>query len=333
MVPFSMKHRLWLAAGAVLGSAMLTPYACLAQSGFPNKVITLVSAFPTGGTTDIVARAIAPPLGQALGVSVIVENRVGAAGMLATDHVAKAKPDGYTLLVTTATTVLILPHTSDTVLPYDAQKDLVGITLMGIAPEVLAVNPKVPATNLKELIALAGKRQVTLASSGTGGLPHLVIELLRSSASGARIVHVPFKGAGPAVIDTLGGHVDGIFVDLPAVATQIKANQLRGITVANNRRSEFLPDLQTSVEQGFPNVIGVNWTGILAPAGTPRPVIDKLHAALLNMLKLDAVKKALALSSVEVSVSATPADFAKFLAVEYKKWAKVVEDAGMKPTR
>lgn len=332
MVLFSLKHRLRIVTVAVLGSAFVAPYACLAQSDFPNKAITLVSAFPTGGTTDIVARAIAPPLGQALGVSVIVENRAGAAGMIATDHVAKAKPDGHTLLVTTATTVLILPHTSDNV-SYDAQKDLVGITLMGIAPEVLAVNPRVPATNLKELIALAGKKQVTLASSGNGGLPHLVIELLRSSIGGQRIVHVPFKGAGPAVIDTLGGHVDGIFVDLPAVATQIKAKQLRGITVANNRRSEFLPDVPTSVEQGFPHVVGVNWTGILAPAGTPRPVIDKLHAALLNAVKLDAVKRALALSAVEVSVSATPADFSKFLAVEYKKWEKVVEVAGMKPTR
>lgn len=334
MTRIRQTRRPWISAAklcvvtCVLMWLDLSP--ALAESAYPNRPITLVSAFAPGGTTDIIARAIAQPLGQALGTSVIVEDRAGASGTIAANYVARANPDGYTLLVTTASPVVVLPHTSTSV-PYVPKTDLTGITLMGITPEVLAINPKVPANNLKELVALSTKRPVTIASSGTGGLPHLTIELLRSAAKGGRIVHVPYRAAGPAVTDVLGEHVDGVFVDLPAVFIQIRANQLRGISVANTRRSDFLPTLETSGEQGCPTVVGVNWTGIMAPGKTPKAIINKLHDALLNVMKLDAVKRAMSLSAVEVSVSATPDDFNKFIMQEDLKWARVVKDAGIKP--
>ena len=320
----------WLAAFSVAAFAMLPAWA---HADYPDKVITLVSGFAPGGSTDIIARALAPALSQLLGVPVIVDVKAGAAGIVGADYIAKAKPDGYTFLVTTSSPMAILPHTSETALPYDAQKDIFGISLIGITPEVLAINTKVPARNLKELVDLAKTRQVTVGSSGTGGLPHLVIELLRNSARDAKILHVPFKSAAPALTDTLGGHVDAIFVDLPALYTQIRDGALRGIAVANDRRSEFLPDMATTVEQGFPGVIGVNWSGLFAPANTPKPIVDKIHAALLTVMKQEAVKKAMASAAIEPSVSATPADFQRFIATEYGKWGKVATDAGLAQKR
>jgi tripartite-type tricarboxylate transporter receptor subunit TctC len=315
-------------AVAFAAVVLLIPRSAPAASVFPDKPIKLISAFAAGGTTDIVARAISQPLGQLLGVPVIVEDRIGATGTIAANYVATSQPDGYILLVTTASPVVVVPHTSDEV-RYDPKKDLAAVTLIGITPEVLAINPKVAATNLKELVALSESRQITIASSGEGGLPHLVIELLRSSSSD-RIVHVPFKAAGPAVIDTLGGHVDGVIVDLPAVFSQIMSNQLRGIAVANVKRSEFLPNLPTTGELGFPKVVGVNWTGIMAPGGTPPAVIDKLYAALIQVMKLESVKKAMALAAIEVSVSSSPSEFTRFIATEDEKWKTVVKDAGIK---
>lgn len=325
-----VTRRRSLAALAVAAIALLPAWA---RADYPEKVITLISGFAPGGSTDIIARALAPAMSQLLGVPVIVDVKAGAAGIVGADFIAKAKPDGYTFLVTTSSPMAILPHTSENPLPYDAQKDITGISLIGITPEVLAINTKVPAKNLKELVELAKTRQVTIGSSGTGGLPHLVIELLRNSTPNAKILHVPFKSAAPALTDTLGGHVDGIFVDLPALYVQIKENALHGIAVANERRSEFLPDMPTTVEQGFPGVIGVNWSGLFAPANTPKPIIDKVHAALLAAMKTDPVKKVLAGAAVEPSVSATPADFQKFIAAEYDKWGKVAKDAGLAQKR
>jgi tripartite-type tricarboxylate transporter receptor subunit TctC len=329
MMLSSLKRSAWVAAVAVLSAAVLAPFACAESSDFPNKRITLVVGFAPGGSNDIIARTIAQPLAQLLGVPVVVENRVGAAAMIGANHVAKSNPDGYTLLVTSASPLVITPQTHDSV-PYDAQKDFTGISVIGITPEALAINPKVPAANLKELLDLVKKKDLTLASAGSGGLPHLAIELFKSSAAGAHVVHVPYNGAGPAVNDALAGHVDGVVMDLPAVYTYIKAGRLRGIALANDSRSEFLPDLQTSGEQGLPGFVAVNWIGLLAPAKTPQPVIDKLHQALLSVMKTAEVKKTLAQSAVQVSVSETPADFQKFLVTEYEKWGKIVKDAGAK---
>ena len=205
---------------------------------FPDKPITLIVGFSPGGSNDIAARALAKPLSEILGVSVVVENKVGAAGMIATSHVARSAPDGYTLMVSSASPLVVTPHTAKNV-SYDARKDFAAISLLGITPETLALNPKVPAKTLKEVVDMANKGQLTLASSGTGGLPHLAIELFKSTAGG-NIVHVPYKGAAPAVTDTLAGHVDGVVVDLPAVYKHIQTGGLTGVAMANEKRSGIL---------------------------------------------------------------------------------------------
>jgi len=328
-IRMSTNFRRALLTTVIAGVMASLPFGRTLAADFPNKPIVLVSAFGPGGTTDILARAIAPPLSEALGVPVVVEDRVGGSGTIAVQHVAKSAPDGYTLLVTTASPIVVVPHTSN-IARYEPTKDFAPITLMGITPEVLAVNTDVPATNLKELIALSAKRQVTIGSSGTGGLPHMTIELLRTASEG-RIVHVPFKSAGFAVTDTLGGHVDGTFVDLPALFGQIQSGRLRGITIANTKRSEFLPQLPTSGEQGYPSILGINWTGIMAPAGTPQGTLETLHHALSEVVKLDTIKQAMVAAAIEVSISDSPADFAKFIASEDAKWSKVVKDAGIQP--
>ncbi|HYG42228.1 MAG TPA: tripartite tricarboxylate transporter substrate binding protein [Bordetella sp.] len=318
-----------LAAVASVVSLALPCAAAAQAERFPDRPITLVVGFSAGGSNDIVARAIAQPLGRVLGVPVVVENRVGAAGMIGTAHVAKADPDGYTLMVASASPVVVSPHTQAR-MAYDAKQDFAAISLVGITPEALAMHPKFPAQTLAELIALAKGREITLASSGSGGLPHLAIELFKSAAPGTKIVHVPYKGAAPAVADTLAGHVDGVVVDLPAVYNHILGGRLQGIALANDARSEFLPDLPTSVEQGLPRFVAVNWIGLLAPAGTPQPIIDKIHTALLAVMKQPEVRQTLAQSAVQVPVSESPAAFQQFLNDEYDKWGEVVKVSGAK---
>ena len=319
----------WLTAFAAVGVAGLFSFASAAVAAdFPDHTITLVVGFSPGGSNDITARVISQPLSELLGVSVIVENRVGAAGVISSQHVARSAPDGYTLGVSSASPLVVTPHTMKK-LPYDARKDFTAVSLIGITPEILAINPGVPAANLTELIKLAMTRDVTIASSGVGGLPHMAIELLKSAAPGTRIVHIPYKGAAPAVTDVIAGHVDGVTVDLPAVSAQISDGQLRGIATANDKRSAFLPNLPTSAEQGTQGFVAVNWIGVIAPARTPQPVIDKLHAALVEVMQQDRVKVALANAAVEASVSETPAAFQTFISGEDEKWTKIVKAAGV----
>ncbi len=204
---------------------------------------------------------------------------------------AGSTPDGYTLGVTSASPLVVTPHTLAK-LPYDAKKDFAAVSLLGLTPETLAINPSVPAANLTELIKLAKTRSVTLASSGVGGLPHMAIEPAQDG--GTRYQHCTrsYKGAAPAVTDALAGHVDGVVVDLPAVSNQIADGQLRGIAVANDKRSVFLPNLPTAAEQGVQGFVAVNWIGVIAPARTPQPVIDRLHDALVQIMQQARVRDA-----------------------------------------
>lgn len=320
------RNAIRVASAAVIGGLFTAMPAAWGQSGgFPSKPITLVVGFSPGGSNDIVARAIAQPMSEDLGVPVVVENKVGAAGMIATNHVAKASPDGYTLMVSSASPLVVTPHTSKNV-PYDPLNDFAAVRLLGITPEAMAINPQTPAKNLKEFVALANKQKVTLSSSGNGGLPHLAIELFRSAAGG-NVVHVPYKGAGPAVTDALAGHVDGVVVDLPAVSAQIKDGRLRGIALANDSRSDFLPDLPTSGEQGMPGFVAVNWIGLIAPRQTPQNVINRLHESVSRALARPEVVKRLADAAVEVPRSSTPAQFKTFIAAEHAKWGRIVRDA------
>jgi tripartite-type tricarboxylate transporter receptor subunit TctC len=307
---------------------LLASAASAFAQDYPTKPIKIVVGFPPGGSNDIVARIVAPKLGEILGQPVVVENKPGANATIGTDFVAKSAPDGYTLLLASASPLVITPHTFAKI-PYDTLKDFAGITTVGVTPEAIAVNPSVPVKNLKELVELARTRDVTLSSSGNGGMPHLAIELFKDVSKG-RVVHVPYKGAGPAVTDTLGGHVDGIVMDLPPLFTQIKEGKLRLLAITSDQRAEALPDGPTSVEQGFPTFVAVNWVGVLAPARTPRAVIDRLHAALLKVVADPGVRDALLKSAVGPSTMKSPADFQAFLQKEFDRWGKVARDSNAK---
>lgn len=320
-----LTRRMFRLAAGLACVLMLGIGPASAQS-YPNKPIRLVLGYPPGGSTDVTARIIAPRLSEILGEQVLIENKGGAGGTIASDYVVKAAPDGYTLLLNTSSPLVIAPHTYSKI-PYDTLKDLAAITTIGVTPEALAVNPVVSAKNLKELVQLAQKQDVTISSSGNGTLPHLSIELFKQVSKG-RFVHVPYKGAGPAVTDTVGGHVQGVLMDLPAVLPFIRDGKLRGLAITANERTQFLPDLPTSVEQGFPSLIAVNWLAILAPAKTPRPIIDKLFDALVKAESSPQVKEQLAHAGVAASTTASPEAFHQFIAEEFQKWGKIAKQSG-----
>src|SRR5436190_11037454 len=257
-----MNRRLsWFTA--ILGAAACS--AAFAQP-YPTKPIRLIVGFPPGGSNDIVARQLAPKLTQLLGQQVVVENRPGANATIGTDQVAKAAPDGYTIMLGSSSPLVISPFTYPN-LPYDTLRDLAGITTVASTPEMIAIHPSVPARNLKELVALAKSQpgKLAFASSGNGGLPHLAIELFKTLGK-VNVLHVPYKGAGPAAIDLIGGHVHAMIIDMPALAPYVKNGKLRGIATTAERRAALLPDLPTSGEQGMPGLIAVNWFAIMAPA-------------------------------------------------------------------
>jgi tripartite-type tricarboxylate transporter receptor subunit TctC len=306
---------------------MLLPLVAGAQD-YPTKPIKLVVGFPPGGSNDVVARIIAPKLAEILGQPVVVENRPGANATLGTDFVSKSAPDGYTLTLGSLSPLVISLATYANI-PYDTAKDFAPINTVALTPEVIALHPSTPAKTLPELVELSKQKQVTLSSSGNGGLPHLAIELLKNVSKGD-FLHVPYKGAGPAVIDTLGGHVNGVVMDLPAVATQVKEGKLRAVAVTNRRRTAVLPDVPTSGEQGLDGVQAVNWFALMAPKGTPAPIVAKLNDALLKTVSLPQVKEEFAKVGVEAFTQSSPETFRKFLNEEIARWGKIARDAGAK---
>jgi tripartite-type tricarboxylate transporter receptor subunit TctC len=324
--PIAPKGRSMPRLASLLVSLLVLAAPAFAQD-YPAKPIKLIVGFPPGGSNDIVARIVAPRLSEALGVPVVVENKPGANATIGTDLVAKSAPDGYTLLVASASPLVITPHTFAKI-PYDTLKEFAGVSMIGVTPEAIAVNPKVPVSTLKELVELSRTRDVTLSSSGNGGMPHLAIELFKA-ASGGRIIHVPYKGAGPAVTDTLGGHVDGIVMDLPPIYAQIKEGKLKLLGITSDTRAAVLPDSPTTVEQGFPTFVAVNWVGLVAPAKTPRAVIDKLYAALVKIVADPQVRDQLAQNAVGPATM-EPAAFQRFLASEFERWGKVARDSNAK---
>ncbi len=323
------QARSWASMVVVGGALGCAAGLVQAAPDYPNRPITLVVGFPPGGSNDIVARIIAPKLAAVLGTSVVVENRPGANAIIGTEYVARAKPDGYTLTLGSASPLAISPHTYSK-MPIDPLKDLVGVTTVAATPEVVAVNPKVPANNLAELIALSKTRQINVSSSGNGGLPHLAIELLRQAGAGGRISHVPYKGAGPAVVDTVGGHVEAVIMDLPAVYGMVQEGRLRALATTNTQRAAVLPDLPTSVEQGYPGLLAFNWFAVMAPARTPAAIIERLHAALLEVVQAPEIRAQMLKVGVEPYTQASPAQFARFMTEETRRWGEVARASGAK---
>ena len=293
----------------------------------PGKPVRIIVGFPPGGGADLAARVIAPKLSEAWAHPVIVDNRPGAGGNLATELVAKAAADGHTLILMPGPAALSLfPK-----LPFDLRKDFAPITLAGRAPNVFVVHPSVPASTVKELIALARAHpgKLNYASSGVGLTPHLSGELFRKMTK-VNIVHVPYKGAGPAVTDLVGGHIDLISVSIPAVLGLIKSQRLRAIAVTSPKRWFMLPDVPTLHEAGVPGYELYGWWGMLAPARTPSEIATKLNAASVKGLNAADVRKRFAEEGVEV-VANTPAQFADFFQKEITKWDGLFADAPKPP--
>ncbi len=324
------RIRLALSASgaALLSAALLACTGIAAAQDYPSRPIRLVVGFPPGGSNDLVARVIAPRLAESLGAPVVIENRPGANATIGTAFVATAAPDGYVLTLGSVSPLVLSPFTYEK-LAYDTQRDFAGVSTVALTPEVIALHPSVPVRTMKELIALARKRQISLGSAGNGGLPHLAIELLKN-ASKTPFLHVPFKGAAPAVSDAVAGHIDGIIMDLPAASTMIREGRLRAIAITNSSRSPVLPDTPTSVEQGFPAVNAVNWFALMAPAKTPRPVLDRLHKALIGVTQLAPVREQFAKMGIEPFTQPSPDAFARFLADEMVRWGALVKSSGAK---
>jgi len=312
----------WIAA--LFGSAG----SAIAQD-FPTRPVRLIVAFPAGGPTDFVARLLAEKVTGILGQSVLVENKAGANAAIGADYVAKSPPDGYTLFFTTISAVAMNPHMRAD-LPYDPVRDFTPVSRMVLTKEVLVVGAKSPIKTAKELVELAKQKsgEVPMESTGVGSLPHLALELFQQQA-GIKVVHVPYRGAAPAVTDMLGGQVVGGFLDLPVVMPQIASGNLRALGTASAKRDEVLPDLPTLDEQGIRDVYADNWYALFAPAKTPAPVIAKLNSAFTAALKDPAVSKRL-LAAGAVPAPTTPEEMGAILKSELARWGKIIKDRGIK---
>ena len=308
-------------------SLLLLPTLATAQ-GFPDRPIKLIVPFPAGGPNDIIARVVGLRMSELLKQPVTIDNRGGQGGVLGTDLVAKASADGYTIAISSAGALAISPSMEK--VAYDTLKDLQPITLVAKVPEMLVVVTNVPAKDMKELVALAKAQpgKLNFASSGPGSLPHLAGELFKLTAK-IDIVHVPYRGAAPAVNDLLGQQVQMAFLDLPVLLPQIKAGTLRAIAIGSPERAPTAMDVPTTIEVGMPDLQIENWYGMVAPAGTPADVVAILNKAATEAMRDPAVKGKLA-SQGAILAGDTPEQFRTFIDAEIKKWAKVIKDAGVK---
>jgi tripartite-type tricarboxylate transporter receptor subunit TctC len=321
------RYRYFALMCALFAAAPVGLAAAESQSAqpYPVKSVRLIVPFSPGGGTDILARTLGQQLSQKWGQQVIVDNRAGAGTIIGTEVAAKAAPDGYTVLLTNI--ALALNPALRTKLPYDTLKDLSPVILIASQPNAVAANPALPANSIKELIALAKKSSLNYASSGNGGVGHISGAMF-ALAIGADMVHIPYKGGGPAAIDLIANRVPLAFISLPTVMSYLKSGQLKVLAITDSKRSAAAPDIPT-VSETLPGFTVDNWVGLLAPAGTPQPVIDKLNADILAVIHLDAVRARLTAHGFDVAGS-TPAQFAQTIRSDMTKYAKVIREAGIR---
>ena len=311
---------------AVIG-LLLHAAICFAQ--YPAKPVTIVVGFEPGGGTDTTARIMQPVLGESLGQQIVVENRAGAGGNIAVDHVAKSAPDGYTLVLANVGALAVNPHSLKT--PYDPLKDLAPISMAAEFANVLVVQPALGVNTVADFVKLAKSKPATItyASSGIGGAGHLSGELLRKMA-GIDIVHVPYKGGGPAMQGFLGGQVDSFFATPISSISQIRAGKAKAVATTGSKRAALMPDVPTIAEQGFAGYEALNWYGFLAPRGTPKEIVDRLNREIVKALAHPQVVGALHKTGTEPK-SSTADEFAAYIKREHETWGKVVKEAGIKP--
>ena len=297
-----------------------------AAQGYPAHPVRIVIPLSPGGTTDVPGRMIAQKLSETLGQQFFVENRAGAGGMIGSDFVAKAKPDGYTLLLT-ASPFVIAPHVYKN-MPYNALTDFAPVIRIATGPYVLVVHPSLGVHSVKELIALAKKQpgKIDFASSGNGGAQHLVTELFMYMA-GIRLNHVPYKGSGPAQQDLIAGIIKVSFVGTPIAIPHMKTGRLNALGVSTAKRSPEMPDVPTIAEAGVPGYEATVWIGMLAPAGTPNEIVAKINGEIGKLVRADEVRKLLAPTGMEPDPD-TPEQFGAYLKADYDKWGKVVRESG-----
>ena len=315
----------------LLIAALALGLASAARAEFPERPLKMLVGFSAGGGTDVAARIVAPGLADALGQAVVVENRPGASGLIAAEAVARSAPDGYTLMMGSQTTLAVAPELYRK-FTLDAPRDFAGVALTSTSPLVLVVNPKVEAHSVTELIALAKAEpgKLNFASGGVGTTPHMAGELFRLTA-GINVVHVAYRGEAPAINDLLGGQIPMMFSNLSAVIGQVRAGALRALAVASPQHSPTAPDIPTLAEQGLAGCEVETWFGVVAPAGTPRPAIDKLNAGLRRVLALPDTQKRLAGLGMAAAAD-SPEEFDAYIKAEITKWGKVIRDADIKAT-
>ena len=308
--------------------ATLGTLPAFSQAPFPSKPITMVVGFAPGGGTDTAARIIAKKLTENTGQNVIVENKSGAGGNIAANHVSKAAPDGYTIILTAPGSVAVAPHQNSN-LPYDPRTDLTPITMAVVFPNVLVVHPSVPAKNVAEYIKLSITKPGSLSygSSGIGNAGHLAGELFKIVTK-ADITHVPYKGGGPAMADLLGGQVPSVFASAPSAVPQIKAGKIRALATTGATRSSFLPEVPTVAEAGFPGFEATNWYAYMAPGKTPRAIVELLNRELVKVLNTPEVRNQLLAQGME-PLPMTVDQLGKYIEREYATWGRVVKEAGI----
>jgi len=312
---------IYLAFGVLLATSLLA-------QDFPSRPVRIVVPWPPSGNVDITARTLAPAFGEALGQQIVVENRAGAGGTIGTAAVVKSPADGYTLLLGSSGTVTSGPAVFKS-LPYDPLKDLVPIGPIQSAPIVLTVAPKTPAANFREFMALVKARpgQVSMASAGNGSSNHLAIELFMRQAN-VKVLHVPYKGSGPALTDLMGSQVESMMDQLAASIGHIKEGRIRALAISTLKRSPLLPDVPTLDEAGVKGYEAATFTGIFAPAGTPRPIVDRLATALQKAMRNEGVRERYRAMGVEV-IDMSPADFNTYVRADYEKWLKVAREGNI----
>jgi tripartite-type tricarboxylate transporter receptor subunit TctC len=321
----SQFARLFIMVAILVGSPLLAH----AQANYPNKPIRLIIAFPAGGSTDIVGRIVAQKLSERLGQTIVVENRGGAGGTIGTDAAAKAAPDGYTLTLGTTSTMAVAPGAYSK-LGYDPIKSFSPVSLVAVTPYLLVVNPQVPANSLAELVTLAKSQpgKLNYASAGNGSTTQLAMEML-NDVTGMNMTHIPFKGNAAADLAIVSNQVQVLFGSMPALLQHAKTNKLRALAVGSPQRSPALPDTPTVAELGYPGFEAALWLGILAPAGTPKPIIDRLNKELVAITATPDFKAAMDRNGAD-AISNSPEQFASLIKIEVGKYGSITKKLGIK---
>jgi tripartite-type tricarboxylate transporter receptor subunit TctC len=317
------------AADTGLAGVLLFVAVSAAAQNYPARPIKMIVPFPAGGPTDIVARLLGQKLGEAWGQSVVIDNRPGGGGVIAGQIAAKSPPDGYTIFLGGITTLVLSTYVQKS-RPYDSLREFQPVSQTTVQPLLLMVHPALPAKTVKEFIALARGRpgEINYGTSGPGGSGHLAGELFRGM-TGVNIVHVPYRGQPPALNDLLAGQVQSLFGAPLAVIPHIRSGKIRALAVTGQKRSQAAPDVPTFNEAGLPGYDASTWNGIMVPTGTPRAVIDRLHAEIVKILRVPATVERLA-GDGSVAVASTPEEFARFINAEHAKWSKVVREGNIR---